>query len=508
MPFDSGLKMTGVLVEHTYIRNLRCTYPETETDAISNAAGRLLCKTNILVHEKIAKQSAEAAGVEAEVEQTFLRLTAGEEDEEVKTIFRKRLLRRAFDELHSKQVKREEEAVNRVDKLMELLHKELEQEKKRKAEEQEQKCSAKKGLKKERSAKRKRLDEEEARRLKEERLAEEARLMAEEERERLKKKERRMEEEKARLMAKEERERLEKEERRMEEERLVEGARLAVKLDEQLELNRIAEEEASKQEEIIAAKVSLAVETAEERAQNKYKALEKLYGELTAEHCQLERDIEAMKTEAEERENERSFTTRLLHQKLAKLNDETIEAQAKAKMDIEREKGFRKTLEAAIDVFRHTEAERTEELEGLRKELELTKSQLEATTATQNMQEQALRKVQKYYLAHARRTKGEKNASYIKRAEDIETILRQNTAASTEEDVTEVVVVEDVTEVVVVEDTTDRDWQAVPEVLNLRLYIRPQVALRVPFRYGMCLDCLPIVSLPFHDADRLLISAM
>ncbi|KAF8245178.1 hypothetical protein K440DRAFT_635019 [Wilcoxina mikolae CBS 423.85] len=402
-PFDSGLEANGVHVEYKHAWSNRYL---SYTDRLSYCMEQLLLKTNRLVHEKIAKQSSEAAGVAAEVEQTFLRLTVGEEDEEAKTRFRKRLLERAIEDLHCKQLEREKEIVERVDQLEELLHKEreeAEQEKKRKADYEERKAKKREQMMKKREREMRRLAEEE--RLEIERVANEERELI--------------------AMAQELQglEQLEEEEREL----------MAI-AGEQHELERM-EKMAREQEKLIASKVSNAVEAAEERAQNKYQALEKLYGALTFEHCQMANDMEAMKAEAEAREKEHTFTKLHLEQKLAESNAAKVKAQEKARVDVEREKGFRKSLEAAIDVFRHTEAERVEELESLRKELELAKSQLKATTVIKKMQEQGLRKAQKDYLGRASHGKGPKKASYIKRAEDIGAILRHTSAAITEEGV-------------------------------------------------------------------------
>ncbi|KAF8544106.1 hypothetical protein BDD12DRAFT_817163 [Trichophaea hybrida] len=431
VPFDSGLEATGVHVEY---KQTWTDYYSSYTNCLSSGMEQLLLKTEKLVHEKIAKQSSEATGVAAEVEQTFLRLTVGEEDEEFKTRFRKRLLRRAFDDLHCKQLEREKQIVNRMDELEELLykeHEEAEQEKKCKAG-----CEKRKAMKREqmmeKKRERRRLEEEERRRLEEEerrRLAEEERL----ENERLAEEER-LENER---LAREERDLIAMAEELQGLEQLEEEEReLMAIVVEQQELERM-EEMAREQEKLIASKVSLAVKAAEERAQRKYQTLEKLYGTLTFEHCQMANDTETMKAEAkveaEAREKEHSFTKLRLEQKLAESNAALVKAQEKARVDVEREKGFRKSLEAAIDVFRHTEAERVEELKSLRKELELTKSQLEATTVIKKMQEQGLRRAQKDYLGRASHGKGPKKASYIKRAEDIGAILRHGSTAITEE---------------------------------------------------------------------------
>ncbi|KAF8537029.1 hypothetical protein BDD12DRAFT_253473 [Trichophaea hybrida] len=423
LPIDTGLDATGLIVDvrHTYYGSA------PESHHYPFIMNKLLVKTQNLIHQKIEKQSAEAAGVEAEVEQFFSRLAAVVQDEEVKEKLRKRLLRRAFNKLVCKERKHRDDVENQVDELMEILtlNEESVKEKDLKSREEEEAIEHAEEV-------RAILAREEQQRVDEIAVEEEESI------------EDRFDEylmyradlEDARESGYEEDlvieqaievDALLKEEKLREEMKLrsteppvdpwVESILLA--REEQL---RVVDKMAAEEEKRL--EIQVAVHAAETFAEEKYNALQKEYTELEMDYVALRDEFNCIESEAHYRESEFNNIRDKLEQQLIDANEEKTKAQEKARVDVEREKGFRKALEGAIDVFRQTEAEGIEEIESVRKDLDLARAQYAAGIERQIRLEDELRKVQDEYARRARRTKeGANKVFYTSRTKDIKKLL-------------------------------------------------------------------------------------
>jgi len=389
IPIDTDLDATGVLVDvrHNW-------YGAPNSDHYPYIMNQLLVQTQNLIHEKVEKQSAEAADVEVEVEKFLSRLAPAvqNEDEEMKERLRKRLLRRAFNELASKERKRRDDLEDRVDKLMEILtlSEESVKEKEMKRKEEEKAIE----------------HAEEVRAL----LAEEEQLRVDE----------MVAEEEENLISQYQYYDCDFEERGIEQaielEALLKEEKLRIEKtlfarEEQLRVDKMAAEEEQRLE------IQLAVHIAETFAEEKYSALQREYNELEMDYVTLRDELSYMESEARYRENESNVIRDGLEQQLAN-------AKEKARVDVERERGFRKALEGAIDVFRQTEVDNVEELESVRRDLDLTRAQFEVGIERQIKLEDELRKVQDEYARRARRTKeGTNKIFYTSRTEDIKELL-------------------------------------------------------------------------------------